>query len=148
MNDSIEPSALGGTLIRWGKNQWAWTNGDPAPEVSDLTLSHAYNFRCRTLGAGQVFIEVPVKQAAHNPDLQWTRGFDKDLSGDDMGQSRFHADGRVTRVSDRAGGGAIREVYLIPRDEWDARPVVGCQWDRAAEPAIFAKAQTLGWIPS
>lgn len=148
MNDSIEPSALGGTLIRWGANQWAWNNGDPAPEVSDLTLSHAYNFRARTFGSGNVFIEVPVKQAANNPDLQWTIGFEKALSGDDMGQQRFHPDGRITRVTDRPDGGAIREVYLVPLAEWDARPIFGCQWDTAAEPAIFAKAKTLGWTPS
>lgn len=142
-----QATALGGTLLRWAKDTWAWSDHTPAPHVKDMTLSWYYNFRCRTDGTGQTWVEVPVEQAKNDADLQWCigRGYMVRQSGDDAGERRLHESGRMTRLTAREGGKAIRDVYLVPAEEWDARPPCGAKWDAADEAAILAKATSLGY---
>lgn len=143
----IEATALGGTLTRWAKDTWAWCDHTPAPEVKDMTISWYYNFRICIRPDGQ-WVEVPVDQAKADPDLTWCvdAGYSTSQSGDDMGERRLSLDsGRVTRLSTREGGKAIREVYLVDVADWDARPPCGARWEKADEPAILAKARELGW---
>jgi hypothetical protein len=143
-----EVTALGGRLVWWGRNKWAWSDGTPAPEVRDITPSWHYNFRVRgDRGPGAV-VEVPVKTAQAEPELGWVlRGdYPRDLSGDHGSTRTIHMDGRETRTSD--SGKAIPEVILVPADEWDewdASTSIGAKWDKADEAAIFAKARSLGW---
>ena len=144
-----EVTALGGRLVWWGRNKWAWSDGTPAPEVRDITPSWHYNFRVRgSRGPGAV-VEVPVRTAQAEPELAWVlRGdYPRDLSGDHGSTRAINlATGREHRTSD--SGKAIPEVYLVPADEWDAWDAstsIGAKWDKADEPAIFAKARALGW---
>ena len=143
--DMEDITALGGTLVRFGVDTWAWRDHSPAPKVRDMRLSDCYNFRCRTYGKGGTFVEVPTADAQKQEDLAWCSSYERSTSGDDTGERRLHDDGRITRASDRPSGGAIREVYLVPVEDWDARPPVGALWDLADEEAIFAKASELGW---
>ena len=153
-----QATALGGTLLRWAKDTWAWSDHTPAQQVKDMTLSWYYNFRCRTYGSNSIgghdtgpvtYVEVPVDQAKNDPDLQWCAhaGYAVAQSGDDAGERRLHESGRMTRLSAREGGKAIRDVYLVPAEEWDARPPCGAKWDAADEAAILAKATSLGYVP-
>lgn len=151
-----EVTALGGRLVWWGRNKWAWSDGTPAPEVRDVTPSWHYNFRVRgSRGPGAV-VEVPAQTAQAEPELAWVlRGdYPRDLSGDHAGERVIHADGRMTRAysdprtGETTGARAIPEVYLVPADEWDAWDAstsIGAKWDKADEAAIFARARALGW---
>ena len=143
-----EVTALGGRLVWWGRNRWAWSDGSPAPKVRDITPSWHYNFRVRGNRGPGATVEVPVKTAQAEPELAWVlRGdYPRDLSGDHGSTRTIHADGRETRTSD--SGKAIPEVILVPADEWDAWDAstsIGAKWDKADEPAILAKARSLGW---
>jgi hypothetical protein len=139
-------TALGGTLLRWGNDTWAWSDHSPAPQVRDMRPSWCYNFRCQ---GG--FVEVPVKQAESEMELRWVAegGYQTALSSAYYGERRIHIDGesiRETRVSQT--GKAIPQVYLVPLEEWDnwdAEYVIGAKWDRTHEAAIFSKAESLGW---
>lgn len=142
----LEITALGGTLTRFAKDIWAWSDHTPAPQVKDMTLSWYYNFRCRTYADG-TYIEVLVDQAKNDPDLQWCIGYDVVQSGDDKGERRLHEDGRMTHLTARAGGKAIRDVYLVPAADWDARPPCGAKWDSQDEAEIITKAKSLGYQP-
>lgn len=144
-----ELTALGGTLIRWGQDQWAWSDHAPAPQVRDMTLSWYYHFRVIAYADGQ-YVEVPVNQARDEEDLRWVRsgGYTRGRSSADTGPREIHLDGRVTRMTTRDGGKAIRHVYLVPVADWDARSAshpVGAQWDKADEAAILDRARKLGW---
>jgi hypothetical protein len=69
--DSDQRTALSGTLIRWRKNIWAWSDHSPAPEVRDLSTTDYYNFRIRN----RRWIEVLVRLAGEKEALHWvTRG--------------------------------------------------------------------------
>ena len=142
-----EVTALGGRLVWWGCNKWAWSDGKPAPQVRDITPSWFYNFRCRGLRPAQE-IEVPVKLAESEPELAWVLAgaYPRDLSGDHGSTLTIHMDGRRTRTSD--SGKALPEVILVPAaewDQWDATFIIGPKWDKADEDAVFAHARALGW---
>lgn len=165
-------TALNGTLERRADG-WHWSDGTPAPEVSDLSASSYYNFRC-TRFSDQTFVEVPITTARREPELQWiwegyqSRQFRETLSGDHRGLKVLqideqYADGDVPGISQpglaisasyaRADGStrAIPRVALVPVnvwDEWcDANPI-GATWDKAAENQIFSKARAMGWEDS
>lgn len=152
---SSELTAFGGRLIRWGINTWAWRDGAPAPSVRDLSISQAYNFRCRTYANG-TFVEVPCREARGNEDLAWVLagGYQVGQSGDHVGQRVLHADGRITRAyadarGETTGQRVIPSVYLVPVEDWDARPPCGATWSIDDEAAILGKAASLGWeVPS
>lgn len=136
-------TALGGKLIRWAGDTWAWSDSTPAPQVRDMKPSWYYNFR---VGSGCV--EVPAKLTKTEAELAWVAagGYPVGLSGDHGSTRTLHADGRETRTSD--SGKAIPQVYLVPVadwDEWDAEACIGARWERADEAAILAKAKSLGW---
>ncbi len=150
---STQYTALGGTLVRWAANTWAWSDHTPAPAVRDLTASRHYNFRVRAMGSAQ-YVEVPVKEARSEADLRWVvdGGYQTAQSGDHAGMRVIQSDGRITRVYADADGkstGArvIPMVYLVPAEDWDApeRQCIGAEWDVTAETEILAKASALGW---
>jgi|GEM_PF-4798656 len=90
-----EMTAFGGTLIRWAKNTWAWSDNSPAPNVRDMTASEYYNFRVR---ANQ-WVEVIVHAVREDEDLRWVieGNYDISLSTDQYGEKVIHEDGRITR---------------------------------------------------
>jgi hypothetical protein len=65
-----EQTVLGGALIRWGKNIWAWSDNSAAPNVRDMTSSQYYNFRTRA----DQWIEVLLQAPWENDDLHWVTG--------------------------------------------------------------------------
>lgn len=137
MSDQL--TALGGTLLRWGKDTWAWKDHTPAPEVKDMRPSWYYNFRVQ---GGCV--EVPKKLLATEPELAWTAACKEGQSSDHYGERVIHRDGRQTRRSQT--GRAIPAVYLVPVGEWDAwdrATVLGARWDKSDEGKILAKAESL-----
>ena len=137
---SEQITALGGTLLRWGNDTWAWRDNSPAPEVRDMRPSWFYNFRVR----GNNWVEVPKKRALSEPDLAWAAEYDEGLSSDHYGERIIHGDGGQTRRSQ--SGKAIPAVYLVPVEDWDAwdrETVLGARWDACHEAAIMAKAQAL-----
>lgn len=139
---SAEQKTLGGTLIRWAANTWAWSDNTPAPQVSDMKPSWYYNFRVQS-GC----VEVLAKVAKTEPELAWvlSANYPTELSADHYG-SRILRAGRETRESQ--SGKAIPLVYLVPLadwDEWDAATSIGARWEKADEAAILAKAKSLGW---
>lgn len=161
-----EHSCLGGALVRRGRNEWVWSDGTTATQVSDLSASKVYNFRCRTDGAGHTYVEVLLSAAHKEHDvLGWVLArlesgmYRSDLSGDhtgplmitDAGQSRM----RIEPGEDPLLGNepilhkrAIPKIALVPVEDWDAWAAdcpYGASWDRADEDTIFAKARTLGW---
>jgi len=137
-----EMTAFGGTLIRWAKNTWAWSDNSPAPNVRDMTASEYYNFRVR---ANQ-WVEVIVHAVREDEDLRWVMegNYDISLSTDQYGEKVIHEDGRITRASQT--GKVIPEVYLVPIADWDAHDeCVGAQWPDQDHDAIFSKARSLGF---
>src|SRR5271166_6467463 len=71
-----EMTAFGGTLIRWAKNTWAWSDNSPAPNVRDMTASQYFNFRIR----GGQWLEVPVLTVRENDYLHWVERGDYEIS--------------------------------------------------------------------
>lgn len=89
-------------------------------------------------------VEVPVKLAETESELEWVRRYSRGLSNDHKGMTVLHGDGRRTNQSQT--GRAIPEVHLVPVadwDEWDAVTIIGPKWDKANEAAILAKAAEL-----
>jgi|HubBroStandDraft_6_1064221.scaffolds.fasta_scaffold513922_2 hypothetical protein len=139
--DSDQRTALSGTLIRWRKNIWAWSDHSPAPEVRDLSTTEYYNFRIRN----RRWIEVLVRLAREKEALHWvTRGgYEISLSGYHYGPIVVHEDGRMTRASQN--GKVIPEVYLVPVADWLAHDrCLAAQWPATEHNAIVAKARSLG----
>jgi len=138
---SDQRTALSGTLIRWRKNIWAWSDHSPAPDVQDLSASEYYNFRIRN----RRWIEVLARLAREKEALRWvTRGgYEIALSGYHYGPIVVHEDGRMTRASQN--GKVIPEVYLVPIADWDAHDqCLAAQWPAKKHNAIVAKARSLG----
>jgi len=131
---------------------WAWSDGTPAPQVSDLSASQHFNFRC---SSGHV--EVPIATAYHEPELRWVWSgqcagiYRESLSGDHTGPKQFVLDPEGIKVkATRADGGkrAIPRVALVPIDVWDrwaAQNPIGATWPTEAEEDIMSKARSLGW---
>ena len=159
--------AFGGILQRNIVGAWSWSDGTQAPEVRDSFYRDIWpNYRCR----GNLHVEVLKRDVAgkchHLPagfdspeelaaDLAWVpdAAAGLDASGDHTGMRVLHASGQLTRAyaepetGETTGARAIPQVYLVPLEEWDRRAlrVCGAQWPCEAEPAILAKAQSLGW---
>jgi hypothetical protein len=113
--DSDQRTALSGTLIRWRKNLWAWSDHSPAPDVQDLSAAEFYNFRIRN----RRWIEVLVRLAQEKEALRWVTlgGYKISLSGYHYGPIVVHEDGHMTRASHN--GKVIPEVYLVPVSDWE-----------------------------
>jgi len=147
----LEPACFGGRLIRWGNNLWAWRDGTKEPRVRDETLSSHYNFRIRTYADGK-YVEVPVNVAKRFPDefdFVLNGSYKRANSGDDTGPKVINLNTSQTyHQSSRPGGKAIRKVYLVPIEDWEANDrVIGCVWDLEHEQEILNKAKSLGWNP-
>jgi hypothetical protein len=136
-----EQTALGGTLIHWDKNIWAWSDNSSAPNVRDMTSSQYYNFPTR---ANQ-WIEVLVQAPWENDDLHWVPGnYEISLSGDRHGQFVIDEVGRIIPASQI--GIVIPEVYVVPISDWDANDgCVAANWCEEDHEAIVSKARSLGW---
>ena len=80
-----EPTALAGTLIRQGKDAWRWLDGTPEPRVRDLSHDE-WNFRCRTDGDRQTYVEVPRGLAQETTALAWVRSHPAGASWDTADQ--------------------------------------------------------------
>jgi hypothetical protein len=138
---SDQRTALSGTLIRWRKNIWAWSDHCPAPDVQDLSATDYYHFRIRN----RRWIEVLVRLAREKEALQWVTqgGYEISLSGYHYGPIVVHEDGRMTRASQN--GKVIPEVYLVPVADWASHDqCLAAQRPAAEHNAIVAKARSLG----
>lgn len=143
-------SCLGGTLLRHDDGTWHWCDGTPEPRVEDLTISRAYSFRCRTYGGGGTYVEVPIGMAREEDDLSWVldgrygTSYDGDRTGRAIGpkgMGRIHIDPRT----DEPLPTPPPKVYLVPVEDWDARPPCGATWLGEHEADILAIARRLGW---
>jgi hypothetical protein len=122
-------TALGGTLVRHGRDDWRWRDGASEPRARDLSPSAHYNLRCRAY-ADRQYVEVPRGLAQE--EITWAH------EGWAAGLYRTGDSG------DRPG----QAVILVPVEAWDswsADHPVGCTWDLADQEAILARARTLGW---
>ena len=163
---TTQHTVFSGGLTRHGHNDWRWSDGSPEPRVTDLSASQVYNFRCRTYGSGETYIEVLLSAAHKERDvLGWVLdgvaagSYGQDNSLDhtgplvigDQGISRMRVEpgedpllGNEPIVSMRA----IPRVALVPASEWDvwaAENPYGATWSQNDEAAIFDKARQLGW---
>jgi hypothetical protein len=117
--DSDKRTASSGTLIRWRKNVWAWSDHTPGVDVQDLSGTDCYNFRIRN----RRWIEVLVRLAREKEALHWVNhgGYEISMSGYHYGPIVVQEDGRMTRTSEN--GNVIPEVYLVPVADWKAHEV-------------------------
>lgn len=63
-------TCLSGTLIRQSDGSWRWSDGQPESRIRDLSPDE-WNFRCRTYGNGQCFVEVLRRVAQQSEALAW-----------------------------------------------------------------------------
>ena len=163
-----EATTLGGTLTRRLNGSWVWTaSGEIEPRVKDLYQRDAWpNYRVRGNSHVEVLSADVQGRCKHLPpgcrnaaelatELTWVPAVADGtaLSGDHMGMSVIHGDGRMTRgyadpaTGETTGAKVIPEVYLVPVEEWDRRAlrVSGAQWDMADQEALLAKARGMGW---
>lgn len=161
-------TCLDGTLVRQDDGSWRWSDGQPEPRIRDLSPDE-WNFRCRTYGGGQCFVEVLRGVAQESELLAWViagaragkygSGKSGDHTGplviDERGARRMH----IQPGEDPLHGneplpescGPIPAVILVPIAEWDAwvkANPAGASWDVADETSILDRAYALGWRPS
>lgn len=159
-------SVLSGSLIRDDTGRWQWRDGTPEPRVRDLSPDE-WNFRCRTGGDGETYVEVLSGLARETDALAWVlegaRGgrYPQGQSLDHTGPLTVRQDGSVGRAHIRPGEdplhgaeplpevpGRIPRVILVPIAEWDRwvrENPAGATWDKRDEEAILARARELGW---
>jgi hypothetical protein len=160
-------TCLDGTLIRESGGTWRWADGQPEPRVRDLSPSE-WNFRCRTYGSGNGYVEIPRGVAQESEALAWVIAgaragrYRSGGSGDHTGPLTLDGESGAARRwhvqpdEDPLCGdeplpesrGPVPAVILVPTVEWDAwvrANPVGAAWDRVDEPAILERATALGW---
>lgn len=156
-------TVLDGTLQRQADG-WVWRDGTPEPRVGDLSPDQ-WNFRCRTYGAGQTYVEVLRGVAQESDALAWViegaraGKYGGGVSGDHTGPmtsagERMHIPPGTDPLlghEPMTAPGPIPAVILVPIDEWDAwvrAHPAGAAWDVEHETAILERAHALGWRPA
>ncbi len=109
-------SALGGYLKNV-KGVWRWSDGTPEPRVYNVRFDHSYDFHRHN---GNV--EVSAVSADREPDLRFATAYPKVKLNPYLNY----------------------EVYLVPLGVWNSQPPLA-GWDKSDDPAILAKAVSLGW---
>ncbi|GBC87323.1 hypothetical protein HRbin12_01326 [bacterium HR12] len=133
-------TALGGALRRVAKDVWVWTDtGERELRVRDLTLRDlAPSYRVIFRGEHHL-VEVPElwRKDVSDPDVEEVLTH---LLAEQGRAADIYAEGLAELLDDHR---ARSRGFLVPLEAWDEAMsrVVGCQWDRADEEEIMARAE-------
>lgn len=119
---------LGGLLIRWADNVWAWSDHTRAVGVRDKQLSDQFIFQPFKCSFGDYF-RVPVEIVAKHPCLHWIRDGDFSTVGNPFPGVPESDDGSIA-------------FFLVPSaqfNDWADRHLFGAQWDTEFDAVIDQK---------